>query len=168
MNLTGYRRNFRTIEQTNIRIANNPSTSSGQVEVKIFRNSFTTANAIPGVRRPSVAKAMEGTQVCPHSVECFRIRNKPINKDPLLNSKLQNPSSKQNLKQGKPNSQKRHNIERECNGKSYSAYAGDPKRITKDWRISGMYANGADSLAALRGKRIKLRFQFVLLSDKIS
>ena len=50
----------------------------------------------------------------------------------------------------------------------YSAYADDPKRITKDWSISGMYANGADSLAALRGKRIKLRFQLVLLSDKIS
>jgi hypothetical protein len=31
-----------------------------------------------------------------------------------------------------------------------------------------MYANGADSLAALCGKRVKLRFQRVLLSDKIS
>ena len=28
------------------------------IEVNIFRNSFTTANAVPGVRSPSVTKAM--------------------------------------------------------------------------------------------------------------
>ncbi|MGE9296921.1 MAG: glycosyl hydrolase family 32 [Puniceicoccales bacterium] len=32
----------------------------------------------------------------------------------------------------------------------YSAYAGDPNRITKDWRINGLYANGAVGLAKLR------------------
>ncbi len=32
----------------------------------------------------------------------------------------------------------------------YSAYAGDPKRITKDWHINGTYANGAVGLAKLR------------------
>ena len=32
----------------------------------------------------------------------------------------------------------------------YSAYAGDAKRITKDWRTNGMYANGATGLAKLR------------------
>ena len=32
----------------------------------------------------------------------------------------------------------------------YSAYAGDPNRIAKDWRISGMYGNGAVGLAKLR------------------
>lgn len=32
----------------------------------------------------------------------------------------------------------------------YSAYAGDPKRITGNWQNSGMYANGATGLATLR------------------
>ncbi|MBC2603240.1 hypothetical protein [Puniceicoccus vermicola] len=32
----------------------------------------------------------------------------------------------------------------------YSAYAGDPNRITSDWRTSGTYANGAVGLAKLR------------------
>jgi len=32
----------------------------------------------------------------------------------------------------------------------YSAYAGDPDRITEDWRTNGMYANGAVGLAKLR------------------
>jgi len=32
----------------------------------------------------------------------------------------------------------------------YSAYAGDPARITADWRTNGMYANGAVGLAKLR------------------
>ncbi|MDP0495581.1 MAG: glycosyl hydrolase family 32 [Verrucomicrobiota bacterium JB024] len=32
----------------------------------------------------------------------------------------------------------------------YSAYAGDPDRITKDWRLNGTYANGAVGLAKLR------------------
>jgi hypothetical protein len=32
----------------------------------------------------------------------------------------------------------------------YSAYAGDPDRITEDWRTNGMYANGAVGLATLR------------------
>ncbi|WPJ96698.1 hypothetical protein SH580_03140 [Coraliomargarita algicola] len=32
----------------------------------------------------------------------------------------------------------------------YSAYAGDPNRVTKDWRISGVYANSAIGLAKLR------------------
>ena len=106
MNLTGHRRNFRTVEQTNIRIANNPSTSSGQVEVKIFRNSFTTANAVPGVRRPSVAKAIEGRQVCaravtlsPHSGECFRIRNKSINNEHVLKFQYSQLSSQRPLNQ---------------------------------------------------------------------
>jgi hypothetical protein len=56
-------------------------------EVKIFRNSFTPANAVPVVRRPSVAKAMGGGHASLRSGgdsvtalrECFRIRNKPIN-----------------------------------------------------------------------------------------
>jgi hypothetical protein len=32
----------------------------------------------------------------------------------------------------------------------YSAYAGDPRRITKEWCTNGMYANGAVGLAKLR------------------
>lgn len=32
----------------------------------------------------------------------------------------------------------------------YSAYAGDPKRITSDWKTNGTYANGAIGLAKLR------------------
>ncbi|WP_269522708.1 hypothetical protein [Coraliomargarita parva] len=32
----------------------------------------------------------------------------------------------------------------------YSAYGGDPDRITKDWRTNGMYANGAMGLAKIR------------------
>jgi hypothetical protein len=32
----------------------------------------------------------------------------------------------------------------------YSAYAGDPVRVARDWKISGMYANGAVGLARLR------------------
>lgn len=32
----------------------------------------------------------------------------------------------------------------------YSAYAGEPERITKDWRTNGMYSNGAIGLAKLR------------------
>jgi hypothetical protein len=68
---------------SNIRMTN--------IEVKFLRNSFTTANAVQGVRRPSVAKAMEGRQICaravtlsPHSGECFRIRNKTIKNEQTL------------------------------------------------------------------------------------
>jgi hypothetical protein len=32
----------------------------------------------------------------------------------------------------------------------YSAYAGDPKRVSADWHVSGMYGNGAVGLAKLR------------------
>ncbi len=32
----------------------------------------------------------------------------------------------------------------------YSAYAGDPERITDDWKCNGMYGNGAVGLAKLR------------------
>jgi hypothetical protein len=32
----------------------------------------------------------------------------------------------------------------------YSAYAGDPTRLSKDWRTNGTYANGAVGLAKLR------------------